>query len=100
MMPAWQCLHVQPRAREIVVQGHLLHPAGIWGRCDLLTSCCELQGSRVGAIPCYCELHADLPLGLLNMLYLYNTITECVDPSDERVSATCPCRARLSGDKT
>ena len=29
---------------------------------------------------------ADLPMGVLNMIYLLNTITECIDSSAERVS--------------
>jgi hypothetical protein len=28
-------------------------------------------------------------MGVLNLLYLLNTITECVDSSAERVRATC-----------
>jgi hypothetical protein len=34
-------------------------------------------------------------MGVLNMLYLLNTITECVDSSVERVSATCSAEHEL-----
>jgi hypothetical protein len=43
----------------------------------------------VGRGLCQCKARADLPMGILNMLYLLNTVTECIDPSAERVSATC-----------
>jgi hypothetical protein len=37
-------------------------------------------------------------MGILNVLYLLNTATECIDPSAERVSDLL-CRARFSRDE-